>query len=242
MIADNGQANPILDWTGPIGAYDGSESRTFEFVPITTRRVRALIEDGSTDGWSWLDELEAYSSSDCGSDDDTTPSDVNLALTANGGEAVVSSYYPGTTPGTGWLPTALNDGRRQDFTQIYWNDFTRHAYPDWAVVRWTAPRQINRIVLRMPVRTLSTSVAPEFRTIGRVTVQYYDAATRSWVAVGGGTNPIVDWVVPVGYDGSEIRTFDLPATITTRRVRAWFDRGDYDGWSYLEEIEAWLDS
>ncbi len=242
VIADNGQANPIVNWTGPIGTYDGSESRSFEFVPITTRRVRAVIEGGSTDGWSWLDEIEAYSSSDCGSDDDTTPSDVNLALAANGGEAIASSYFPSTSPGSGWLPTALNDGRRQDFSQAYWNDGTTSVYPDWALIRWTAPRQINRIVLRAPVRTLATSVAPEFRTLGRLTVQYYDATARAWVAVSGASgqpNPIVDWVVPVGADGSEIRTFDLPSTITTRRVRVWFDRGDYYGHSYLEEIEAW---
>lgn len=240
VIADNGQANPIVDWTGPIGTYDGSESRTFEFVPITTRRIRALIEDGSTDGWSWLDELEAYSSSDC-TTSGTTPRDVNLALAENGGEAIASSYYPGTSPGTGWLPAAMNDGRGQAYLSPFWNDYTKHAYPDWAVVRWTGPRQINRIVLRGPIFALGTAAA--YRTLGRLTVQYYEPSTRTWVAVSGASgqdNPIVDWELPDGTaDGSEIRTFDLATPITARRIRAYFERGDGDGWSYLEEFEAY---
>ncbi len=61
-----GQPNPIADWQGPIETYDGSESRSFDLAtPVTTTKIRALIEDGSTDGWSWLDELTAYSGEDC---------------------------------------------------------------------------------------------------------------------------------------------------------------------------------
>lgn len=54
------QPNPIVDWVMPLNVADGSEIREFDFLPVTTTRVRVLVENGTTEGWSWMDEIEAY--------------------------------------------------------------------------------------------------------------------------------------------------------------------------------------
>lgn len=225
----SGQANPIVDWTGPVDRYDGSETRTFDFAPATTTKIRALIEDGSTDGWSWLDELEAYCV-EC----TATPTDVNLSLAAHGGSATASSTF------ASWNPAALNNGRRETSSDYYWNDNTRWTFPDWAQIGWARPKSLNRIVVRGPAFTSNGTIG--YRTLGRTRVQWWDESSAAWVDVVGDTgqdNPILNWVMPVGADGSEIRQFDFDPVWTTR-VRVLIEDGATDGWSFLEEIETYL--
>lgn len=51
--------NPVSDWVAPTAA-DGSEARAFAFEPVTTDRIRVVVEAGNVDGWSYLEEIEAY--------------------------------------------------------------------------------------------------------------------------------------------------------------------------------------
>ncbi|ADB48519.1 hypothetical protein [Conexibacter woesei] len=230
VVGRSGQSNPILDWTGPIGRADGTETRMFHIAPVTTTKIRAVIEDGSTDGWSWLDELEAYAA-DC-----ATPSNENLALGTNAGTAIASSEYSSLAS-----IAKLNDGRRQTHLgRTYWMDGTGFSWPDWAGIKWSSPRSLNRIVLRGPA--LYSSYPTDRRTLGRTRVQYWSDDSSTWVDVvgrSGQDNPILNWVMPPDMtDGSEIRQFDFP-TVATRRIRALIEEGGTHGWSFMEEIEAY---
>lgn len=60
VVGRAGQDNPIVNWEMPVSTADGSEIREFDFTPVTTDKVRVVVEDGSTEGWSSLDEIEAY--------------------------------------------------------------------------------------------------------------------------------------------------------------------------------------
>lgn len=59
VATTNSQANPAMNWIAPT-TYDGSDSRTFEFSPIATTSFRVVYQSGNSDGWSFLDEIEAY--------------------------------------------------------------------------------------------------------------------------------------------------------------------------------------
>ena len=225
VVGRSGQDNPILDWTGPIDVYDGSESRTFDFAPITTTKVRALIEDGASDGWSWLDEIEAYDA-DC----TTTPRDVNISLIAHGGRAIGSSEAS-----VGSI-ARLNDGTRTG----HWLDGTLRSFPDWAGIEWRSRRPLNRIVLRGRLFLPATPVVQ--RTLSTTYIQYWDDDQSLWfdiVTTGPGQdNPILDWVHPTQpADGSEIKQFDF-ATIGTSRIRIRVD-SSLDGRSFMDEIETY---
>lgn len=56
-----GTPNPVVEWLLPTAA-DGSQVRSFSFAALSTTKVRVTVEDGSTDGHSFLDEIEAYGS------------------------------------------------------------------------------------------------------------------------------------------------------------------------------------
>jgi hypothetical protein len=232
VVGRSGQDNPIIDWAGPIEVYDGSESRTFDIAPVTTTKVRALVEDGSTDGWSWLDELEAYEAG-CGSGPPLTARDVDLALTENGVEAAVSSQSGAPEAGL------INNGRRDEYG-YHWFDGTRWYFPDWAQITWPWPRSLNRIVLRAPV--WPTGFGLPARTLARVRVQYWDLTTSTWADVAGArgqANPLVDWVIPeLPATGSELAQYDF-STLATTRIRAYFEDGTAEGYSVLDDIHAY---
>ncbi|MDO8211371.1 hypothetical protein [Conexibacter sp. CPCC 206217] len=233
VVGRSGQDNPILDWIAPLATADGSERREFTIPEITTTKIRAVIEDGATDGASWMEEIEAY-----GRRDAARPPAQNLALVDNGGSASASS-----THSSGLYPvSALNDDRRESgSTRGYWNDDTQNDWSDdWAQIGWTRPVTLDRVVVRIPI------AQPDF-PVGEITlrssrVQYWDEARSAWtdvVGASGQSNPILDWTGPIGTtDGSETRTFDIDA-ITTTKVRVLIEDGSTDGWSWLDEIEAW---
>lgn len=221
VVGRTGQDNPIIDWTGPIDRADGTETKTFDITPVTTTKVRVLIEDGSTDGWSWLDELEVYSTN-C----TTTPRDTNLALAGT-----PSANDPNDL-------AAINDGRLQtNATAGVWQDFTGYGGDDWAAINWSSPQSINRIVVRGPW----LDFPPDWnRRLEKTRIQYWDAAIPKWRDVASSQpNPVIDWLLPyLATDGSEIRQFDFP-TISTRRIRVFFEESTYYRYGYLEELEAY---
>ena len=221
VVGRSGQPNPIVDWTGPIGRADGTETRTFDIAPVTTTKIRALIEDGSSDGWSWLDELQAYT--DC-TPEEPTPRGVNLALVPNGGTAIASSAYSSSYP-----IAQINNGHSSGNA---WMDATTGVWPDWGGVEWRTPTQMDRIIVRLA--TGLSGVTYDIR------VQYWDSSTSSWVDVvgrAGQDNPALNWTMPRGKDGTEVKTWDLATPITTTRIRTLFERGTYN--STLDEIEAY---
>lgn len=157
----------------------------------------------------------------------------DVALPSHGGAVSASSQHP-----SGDYPAgAVNDGIRETAGH-YWNDGTQDQYPDWVQVSWPSPRTLNEIVLRLPIS--ATLTAPQ-RTIGDLTLEYRDEATRTWRPVRptkGTPNPVVDWVAPAAVNGQEERDFVFD-DITTSAVRVSYARGNSDGWSYLEELQAY---
>ncbi|HST42770.1 MAG TPA: hypothetical protein VLK58_24825, partial [Conexibacter sp.] len=155
----------------------------------------------------------------------------DLAQPANGGTASSSSLHPSGTFSVG----ALTDGRRNG-TVNYWNDGTQGVYGDWAKVEWRTAQTIGKVVLRMPVVPFLNAAE---RTIGRLTVQYWDGT--AWVALSarnGEPNPVVNWTAPAIHDGRAVRSFVVDPVATTA-VRVLFDAGNVDGWSFLEELEVY---
>lgn len=162
---------------------------------------------------------------------DYSVSGPNLAAIGAGGHAEVSSAL------SGYPASALNDEKRQ--TNLgYWNDATQREFPDWAQISWDEPQVINQVALRLPVYPqLST---PQ-RTVGPLHVSYWDAESDAWVpfdTTNGTPNPVQTWVAPTTSDGSQIKAFGF-ADVTTNKIRVTFSGGNSDGWSLLEEIEAY---
>ena len=163
-------------------------------------------------------------------DDTYYVSGPNLALAANGGHVEVSSQL-GNFPAS-----ALNDGIRQSIG--YWNDGTNGQFPDWAQVVWSEPITVSEVVLRMPVADYLTPIS---RTLGPVEVSRWDATTGSWAAIvptNGADNPIASLTAPATADGSQIKVLEFDP-VETDKIRVTFTGGNSDGWSFMEEIEAY---
>lgn len=154
----------------------------------------------------------------------------NLALAAHGGHAEVSSQLDA------FPHDALNDGIRQSIG--YWNDGTNGQFPDWAQIVWADRVTVDQIVLRMPVADYLTQIS---RTLGPVEVSRWDAASGSWSAIvptNGTDNPIATLTAPATADGSQITILNFDP-VETSKIRVTFLGGNSDGWSFLEEIEAY---
>lgn len=211
-----GQSNPIRNWTAPTVA-DGTELKDLWFDPITTQKVRLVYLSGNSDGWSFLEELEAYNIEL-----------VNLSLPGSSGQASASSQLGG------YPASAVNNAIADRSPAGYWNDATNGQFPDWVQVSWPTSREVNRVVLRLPVM-LAIQPAP-VRTIEQSTLQYWDVTVGQWVAIVR----ISHWTAPGGVDdGSQIKEFEFP-TITTDKVRWVVEAGNADGWSFLDELETYL--
>ncbi|MBS1884475.1 MAG: hypothetical protein JSS97_16135 [Actinobacteria bacterium] len=55
----NGQPNPLRDWVAP-PAPAAPADLLFAFEPVRTGRLRVRIEEGTSDSWCFLDEIEVY--------------------------------------------------------------------------------------------------------------------------------------------------------------------------------------
>ncbi len=158
---------------------------------------------------------------------------VNLSLPPNGGTAVASSSH------AGYPASGANDGIFETTTGGgYWNDNTNNVYPDNIAVQWTAPRSIGSVRVRMPV---ASNLTAGQRTLGQLTVQYLNGSV--WTSVTpnsnfGQVNPVYNWVIPTSDNGTQIKDFFF-APVSTTSVRVLFSSGNSDGWSFLDEIEAY---
>ena len=146
----------------------------------------------------------------------------NLALSAYGGTAEASSTHSS-------LPVSrLNDGVRVG----YWNDNTKGVFlSDWCQVSWLTAKEINKVVLRLPV--MLSSYTEGQRKMGPLILQYCDESN-----VYHDLETVDIWVAPTTYDGTERKAFAFPA-INAKAIRVKFTGGNTDGWAFLEEIEAY---
>ncbi|HVV52295.1 MAG TPA: hypothetical protein VHO06_21680 [Polyangia bacterium] len=159
----------------------------------------------------------------------TKMSGPDLALGDWGGTATASSSL------AGYPVSAANNGR-PDIPWGYWNDGTQTSYPDTVGITWgSSAVEINKIVLRMPVVSYLTVGQ---RTIGSLTLQYWNGSGWQTIVTNNDQpNPVLNWTTPTTPDGTEERTFRF-SPITTTQIQVRFDTGNSDGWSYIEEIQA----
>ncbi|MCU6795133.1 hypothetical protein OB236_23785 [Paenibacillus sp. WQ 127069] len=188
---------------------DGSQVINIETGSTITTAIRIRFDAGNGDGWSFMEEIEAYGSP-------------NMAAT---GTATASSVHA-----SGLFPIAgLIDGG----STSYWNDGTPGVYPDWAEINWGSPQAIGLVKLRLPV--MPTFTLP-LRTMGSLTLQYKDNA-----GIYRNIKTLTSVVAPTSDDGSQVINI-LTGDIETTAIRIRFDVGNGDGWSFMEEIQAYAKS
>ncbi|MBI2301387.1 MAG: hypothetical protein HYU66_20980, partial [Armatimonadetes bacterium] len=151
----------------------------------------------------------------------------NLCLA---GKLTASSEMPGYP--VRWCADGLRSRDRS-----YWNDNTRAAFPDWVQVTWDRPQTIRVVRACLPFMPWH----PEpVRRIGEVAVEYLDGdGTWQRIRPSNATpNPATDWLAPRGSDDDRPLVWRCEP-ITTTALRIVFLRGQADGWSLLDEIEAY---
>ena len=165
----------------------------------------------------------------------------NVALSANGGVATVSS----TNNATNYPPASLNNGDRIGATWGAgggWNDATINSYPDWAQITFNSVKSIDEIDVITLQDALAASVAPTatmtFTKYGITAfdVQYCPSGstctisgTTGWVTVPGGS-----------FTGNKLvwKSILLTTPVTTDRIRIQVN-ASLGGYSRIIEIEAY---
>lgn len=156
---------------------------------------------------------------------------INVALSANGGTAVASSYFSDWYWGT-FLPSYVNDGLRRSINNAVWADNTHHTFPDWIEVDFNGSKTINEIDIitqqdQNPVveptltQTFSLYGATGFRA------EYWNGS--AWVDVPG---------INVTANNKVWRQFTF-AAITTSKIKVWVNGGADNAFSRMVEVEAW---
>src|SRR5213592_2683754 len=74
----------------------------------------------------------------------TSGTRTNVALAANGGSAVASSYFSNPNYGT-YLPAYVIDGSRRATNGAIWLDNTNGTFPDWIEVDFNGSKTISEI-------------------------------------------------------------------------------------------------
>jgi hypothetical protein len=218
-------------WTGsswltvPNGSVTGNNQvwRQFSFSPITTSKVRVLVNN-ALNTRSRIVELEAWGTA--------SSNTTNQALAANGGAASASSTTPNSQfPGYNFLPSVTIDGDRKSGVN-FWRDDTANTYPDWLQVDFNGSKSITEIDVftlqdndqspsdPTPAMTFSLSGITAFD------VQYWTGS--SWVTVPNGS---------VTANNQVWRQFTF-SPITTSKVRVLVNNA-LNTRSRIVELEAY---
>jgi hypothetical protein len=222
--------------------------RKFTFAPVTTSRVRVLI-DSAADGFSRIVELEAWGGGSTAVPQASptptvapsptptvapspTPAPTpknrsNVALASNGASASASSALSAAS--------LAIDGEKAWAVSGSWKDSTPFDFPDWLQVDFNGANTIDEIVL-YGVRDDYTNVTePDGTTVSTAyglvnfNVQYWNGS--SWVNVMGGN---------IKGNGMVRRKLSF-SPVTTSKIRVSVDSAA-DGYSRIVELEAWSGS
>ena len=204
--------------------------RTFTFAPISTQRIRVVVNSASK--YSRVAEIEAYTDGGTATTPPPLPppttSGTNVALSVNGGSAIASSVY-----GTGFSAMAVIDGDRRGAkwgTDGVWVDGTPTVFPDWIEVDFNGPQTIGTVNVfgvqdnnTAPVEPTTTMTFSKYG-LTAFDVQYWNGT--AWVRVPGGqvTGNNLIW-----------RTVAF-APVTTQRIRVVVNSAVK--YSRVTEIEA----
>jgi Tol biopolymer transport system component len=200
--------------------------RKFSFPAVNTARIRILTNAALAD-YSRITEVEAYG---VAAGSMTPPS--NVALSANGGTAVASSYFSNPSYGT-YLPSSVNDGSRRALNNAIWLDNTNGVFPDWIEVDFNGGKTINEIDVITQQddsqNPLEPTLTQTFSTWGIVAfeVQYWNGL--NWITVPGGS---------VSGNNKVWRQFTF-ANITASKIRVLVNDAVDHIYSRVVEVEAW---
>ena len=209
--------------TIPGGSVAGNNKvwRKFMFAPVSTTKIRVWMS-ASTDGWSRLAEVEAWT------DPSPTPR-YDQALAANGAVATASSSYAAD-----WGPSGANNGDRKSLNWGNgggWND-PGLPFPDWLQIDFAGSKTIDEIdVFTLqdnwgnPAEPTETMTFSQWGLTG-YEVQYWDGS--AWVTVPGGN---------VTGNNKVWRRFTF-SPITTTKIRV-LTNASVDGYSRITEVEAY---
>jgi hypothetical protein len=218
-------------WTGsawatvPNGSVAGNSNvwRQFVFSPITTSKVRVLVNN-ALNARSRIVELEAWGTAVVNSG--------NQALAANGGIAGASSTTPNSQfPGYNFLPSTTNDGDRRGGTN-FWRDDTANVYPDWLQVDFSGSKTITEVDVFTAQdndqNTVEPTQATTFSLYGITTfdVQYWTGS--AWITVPNGS---------VTGNNKVWRQFTF-SPITTSKIRVLVNNA-LNSRSRIVEVEAY---
>ena len=212
-------------WTTvPGGSVTGNNKvwRQFTFTPITTTKIRVLVNGGADNAFSRLVEIEAWS----GTPPPPTNS-TNYALAANGGSVTASSTLSPYVAGN------VIDGSRRALNNTLWLDSTFNSFGDWVEVNFNGSKTISEVdVITQqdnPSNLVEPTLAQTFTLYGVTAfdVQYWNGS--AWTTVPGGS---------VTGNNKVWRQFTF-APITTTKIRVLVNGGADNAFSRLVEIEAW---
>jgi RHS repeat-associated protein len=188
--------------------------RQFKFTPITTNRVRVLV-NAALDSYSRLVEVEAWG----------IRAGINMALPVNGGTSSASSFYSDA-----FSAALANNGDRTG-ANGYWSDATFGAFPDWLQILFGGQKsisEINVITRQDNAGTAPPTLAMTFTQSGITAFQVQYAVGADWVDVPGGN---------VTGNNKVWRQF-LFAPIVTDKIRVLVNSA-LDSYSRVVELEAW---
>jgi peptidyl-Lys metalloendopeptidase len=207
------------------------------FSPISTQRIRVMVNNASQDGYSRIAELEAWGggpaltptpSPTAASTPIPSPTPAgrsNFARTMNGGVATGSTE----------LNPASNaiDGSRVWAIGGAWKDSSSGVFPDWLQVDFSNVKMIDEISVyavkddydSMDEPTPSTTTTTY--SLIAFDVQYWNGA--AWVTVPGGT---------IMGNNQALKKITF-APISTQKVRVLVNSASIDGYSRIVELEAW---
>lgn len=195
--------------------------RKFSFAPLTTTKLRVVVNAGIDSAYSRLVEVEAWTA---------VASPVarpNLAAAANGATVLASTTM------APYVASYLTDGDRKGVNFGVWLDNTFAAFPDWVEVNFGATKTVGEISIYTRQDDAQNPVEPTeaqtFTLYGATgyEVQYWTGS--AWQTVPGGT---------VTGNDKVWRKFTF-TPVTTQKLRVVVNAGIDNAYSRLVEVEAY---
>jgi hypothetical protein len=215
----------------PGGSITGNDKviRRLSFPAVSTLKIRVVVTGGKDNTYSRLVEVEAWGDSAAPPPPTTN---VNHALSSNGGVATASSHFSNPYYGT-FLPRHVNDGARRALGGALWLDNTSASFPDWVEVAFSGAKSVGEVVIvtqqddhQNPVEPTEQSVFTKYG-VTSFEVQYWTGS--GWAAVPGGA---------VAGNDRVLRRVTFPA-ITTTKIRVVITAGADNTFSRIVEVEAY---
>jgi RHS repeat-associated protein len=215
-------------WVTVSGGTVSSNNKVWKkisFAALATTKIRVSAMVAIDSGYDRMTEVEAWG------DNAPPPSPVNVAATANGGTATVSSILNSGFPASG----VINGDRKGTNwgSGGGWADSNSGTFPDWVELDFSGSKTINEIDVFTLQDSLSSPSEPTvtmtFSTYGLsgFTLFYWDGS--AWQPISGGS-------VTSNNKVWKKLTF---SNITTTKIKVQCDAAIDNGYSRLTEIEAW---